>query len=418
MNEHGRGDNESTYQEQPGDISTNDALEERISRFLHTEAEKIHFSPDLRHRIIQNASSQRRGSHHYITIAVLASAAALILALSGLTYFMANPTAPSGLRYTVNKEITVAPELANGGQLLSLDPTERHIIYQPAGQNGVLYTADLTDPVQSSTLAMRYARDMAWSPDGSALVATVVPMNTTHPLLALVPTGQYMRLLGHNNALAANWSPTNADEVMFAQQQHGQTELWSTKTSGAPATLQVTLSEQLLIQHMNWSFDGRYLALVVAQSGAATKETLAQPARAIYVMDFQTRKLTTLVAPGNFTIGNVAWSPATHELAYEQIITNQTTHLVTVDISRPDKPTSITPQHQLAGWSWSADGQALVYSDGGKLIAHVFHGTPITISQPQQQQLISPFWLKDGKILCMHITNGKGTLMLLAPQKQ
>ncbi|GHO84150.1 WD40 repeat domain-containing protein [Dictyobacter formicarum] len=415
MNERGRGNHEPSYQEHPGSVSTDNGLEARISRFLHKEAGKIHFTPALRHHIIRKISSQHPVRRNYVAVIVIVSAATLILTLSGLIYFMIHSAAQAGIHYNVSKVIAVAPELANGGLLLSLDPTERHIVYQPVSQSGVLYTADLINPIQSNTLAMRDARDMAWAPDGSALVATVAPANTVHPLLALVSERQYMRLLGHNNALAANWSPDNADEIMFAQQQNRKTQLWSIKTSGAPRTLRISLQEQLLIQHMGWSSDGRYLALVVTQNGGVTKETLDQPARAIYVMDFQTHKLTNLVAPGNFTIGRVAWSPTTYELAYEQIGTNQKIVLQTVNVTKPDKHTSIVPQHQLAGWSWSTDGRALVYSDGGKLTAYIFHGEPITFSH--QKQFISPFWLKNGQILCMDITNGKGKLTLLTPQK-
>ncbi|GCE17184.1 PD40 domain-containing protein [Dictyobacter kobayashii] len=416
MNEHGRDDHEPSYQERHANVTTDNALDARISRFLHKEAEKIHFTPELRNSILQKVPSRRPLRRNHITFAVLASAAALILALSSLTYFALHPATQAGIHYTLGKEISVAPELADGGLLLSLDPTEQHIVYQPANQVGVLYTADLDDPVQSNELAMRYARDMAWAPDGSALVATVTPTNTVHPLLALVPKGQYMHLLGHNNALAANWSPTNANEIMFAQQQNGKTQLWSTNTSGAPATLQVSMSEPLLVQHMIWSPNGHNLALVVSQSGAVTRESLNEPERAIYVMDLQNNKLTRLVTPGSFTIGNVAWSPDGNKLTYEQIAANKKVILQTINMSQPDEQTSITPQHQLAGWSWSSDSRALVYSDGGKLTAYVFHGTPIVFPQTQQQ-LTSPFWLKNGQILCMQITNGKGNLTLLTPQK-
>lgn len=59
MNEHGRDDHEPSYREQSGNVSTDNALETRISRFLHKEAEKIHFTPALRHRIMQKVSAWR-----------------------------------------------------------------------------------------------------------------------------------------------------------------------------------------------------------------------------------------------------------------------------------------------------------------------------------------------------------------------
>ncbi|GCE25232.1 hypothetical protein KDA_07160 [Dictyobacter alpinus] len=420
MNQHGRDDHEQTSKTQSSGVTTNRSMESHIAHFLHSEAEHIHFTPALRAQILQKLPSRQPQRRRTLTFVVLASAAALILALSGLTYFALQPaTQTSNIYYSQEKEIAVAPQLANGGQLLSLDPTEHRIVYQPANQAGVLYMADLANPVESNALAMRYARDMAWAPDGSALVATVTPANTVQPLLALVPKGQYMHLLGQNKALAANWSPTNSDQIMFVQQQNGQTKLWSTNTAGAPATLQLVLPEPLLIQHMSWSPDGHSLAFIASASpdGPISKETLDQPGRTIYVLNIQTHKLSKLVAAGNFRVGTVAWSPDSHALTFEQINNNNQISIQTVTINKPAEIISIVPGQQLEGWSWSTDGRAIVYSDGGTLKAHIFHGPEIKFPQTKAHYA-SPFWLKNGQILCMHVTDGKGILTLLTPEKK
>ncbi|GER86608.1 hypothetical protein KDW_07700 [Dictyobacter vulcani] len=420
MNQRGRDDHEhsSNKAQHSSGVTTNHTMESNIAHFLRGEAEKIHFTPALRARILQEIPSPRSQQRTRLTYIVLASATAFILVLSGLTYLWRQPEIQTtGIYYVQHKEITVAPQLANGGQLLSLDPTEQRIVYQPANQAGVLYMADLINPVQSNALAMRYARDMAWAPDGSALVATVLPPMTAQPLLALVPNGQYMHLLGQNTALAADWSPTHSDQIMFARQQKGQTQLWSTNTSGAVVTLQLTMHESLLIHHMNWSPNGQYLALIASQNKTVTRATLDQPGRVIYIMDIQTHKLNQLMAPGNFQVGNVSWSPDGHALTFEQINPNQKTILQTVTINKPGEISSITPKQHLDGWTWSPDGHALVYSDGGRLSAYVFHGSPIIFPQTQARY-VSPFWLKNGQILCMNVTGDKGVLTLLTPQKK
>jgi Tol biopolymer transport system component len=260
---------------------------------------------------------------------------------------------------------------------------------------------------------MRDVDDMSWAPDGSALVATINTAHTTSPTLAIASTDKYMHQLGIN-AMAATWSPNSRQDITYVVQSEGQTQLWNiTAPSGQTATMQMTLPEQLLIHCLRWSPDGQYLALIVSGTGTRTNSAQTQTGRSIYILNTMTRKLTRLVAPGNFTIGNVAWSPNGRYLTYEQTKPQGNTLLQSINVSHPQQLFTILPQHLLQGWSWSPDSQALVYSEGGMLQAHVLYGAPLLFSH-NNDQLTSPFWLKDGRILCLQITHNKGQLAFLA----
>lgn len=411
MNEHGRDDHGQSYKSQYPEVLTDHALGERISHLFHEHAEHVQFTPELREKIMRQVPSRRE--RRPVFVIALASAAILILALTFNVYLsqLMQPTIQHGIQYTSSRELSVSSELAKGGQLFSVDPSEQRVVYQPAQQNGVFYMARLNDLVTSNTLVMRYARDMAWSPDGSDLVATVSPEGSFLPLLALVPAGQYMHLLGHD-ALAATWSPKDSQEITYTIPDHGQTQLWSTNKDGQSSKLLATMPLSLLVKHMLWSSDGRYLAMTVASTATPTPTTLNQPAHAIYVMDMQTNSLRTFTTPIGSTIGNLAWSPAGKNLAYEQIDAHGKSLLEVVNLMKATDHFDIVPQHQLQGWSWSPDGRALAYSDGGTLQAHISYGQKVTFPQGSSK-LISPFWLKNGTILCVHTNQGINTLEIL-----
>lgn len=171
----------------------------------------------------------------------------------------------------MSKTYTTPSELALGGQLVSLDPTGQHIVYGISNKAGVMYTTNLADPLQSNLLAMRYALDAAWAPDGSALVTTIYPQSVVTPLLALVPTGQFMHTLG-KEALAASWLPTSHRTITYITQVNGQATLWEIGSDGKNAHAIGTMSLSLLAQHLSWSPDGR--ALVYSDGGVLQSHVL------------------------------------------------------------------------------------------------------------------------------------------------
>ena len=415
MNEHGRDDHGQSHKSQYPEVLADHALGERISQLFHEQAEHVQFTPELREQFMHKLPFRRERQFRPLSVAALASAAILILALTFNVYLsqLMQPVVQHGIHYTSLRELHVSSELAQGGQLLSVDPTNQRIVYQPAQQNGVFYTTRLNDPIASNTLAMRYARDMAWSPDGSALVATVSPEGSFLPLLALVPDGQYMHLLGHD-ALAATWSPKDEQHITYTTPEHGQTQLWSTDRDGKSSKLLATMPLSLLVKHMLWSPDGHYLALTVVSATTPTPTALNQPAHSIYVVNMQTNSMQTFTASPGSSIATLEWSPDGKDLAYEQVDSHSKSLLQVVNLAKATDHFSIIPQHQLLGWSWSPDGRALVYSDGGVLRTHVSHGQTITFPQTSSK-LVSPFWLKNGNILCVHTNQGTNTLELLSP---
>ncbi|HCI79810.1 MAG TPA: hypothetical protein DHW02_08975, partial [Ktedonobacter sp.] len=86
-----------------------------------------------------------------------------------------------------------------------------------------------------------------------------------------------------------------------------------------------------------------------------------------------------------------------------------------INVSTQQTAFTLTLQGALDGLSWSPSSNAFVYSDNGKLIAYVLHGAPITFTKSANEQ-ISPFWLPDGRILCLNLVQGTQTLSILAIQ--
>ncbi len=394
-----------------------DALGEHIARALYEQSKHIYFTPSMRETLLRHLPAKRRQAPARLYAAGLALAAIVILAVGVTFYFSQQRTnsAQSAVTYISGNNVPVSSELAHNGRILSLDPAEKHLVYEAADQPGVLYTIDISNPIGSNFLAMRYARDAAWAPDGSALVATVVPEGTPTPLLALVPTGQYMHLIGHD-ALAATWSPKERQQITYTIGGEGNTQLWSTPPDGKTTQLLATVPQSLSVQHMTWSRDGQHLALTVSETGAVTKDALQQPSHSIYLIDAQTKTLNELVKAGDFTLGSVAWSPDGRSLAYEQIDHQGRMTLQVIEVAQPQRHTSIIPQHNLNGWSWSPDSRVLLYSDNGALRTKVFSGPDIHLPGSTAQQ-ISPFWLKDGRILYLRRDHGEGKLAYLLPQK-
>lgn len=385
-------------------------LEQEIIHALHTRAHHVQCSPELRTQVMQRIS--RKPAFQPRLVPVFALLAMLIISTT-LIISLASPHLPSrsgqaAITYVQDTSIAVPPELANGGQLLSLDPTGHHLLYQPAQQPGVMYIADLANPTQTSSLAMRYALDASWAPDGSALVATVLPTGSTKPLLALVPTGKYMFPLGHE-ALAASWSP-NASTITFVTQSNSHTHIQETQpTKDHPATIRATMNGTLPVHSMAWSPDGKQLLLVLADT---TSTTTNQQGRSIYIMNATTNTLTALVQQGDYTIGKVTWAPNHHYLAYEQITKDGHYILHAIDTDTQRSLFTLPLQHALQGWSWSPDSNDIAYSDGGTLYVKQLQGNPVTLAHIEGQQ-VSPFWLPDGRILFVHIQHGVEELVLM-----
>ena len=412
MDERNKADHRQLSDHNHQELDVDTMLESRIAHVLQDQATQVHFTAAQRERVMRRIATRPKQTR--ISAQALVFVASLAVILSFAVYLFASASshpATVTTRYTISTTLHTPGELANGGRLVSLDPTQHHLVYEANNDPGVMYTADLNNPVASNLLAMRYARDVAWSPDGSALVTTIYPSGVTEPLLALVHTGQYMDTLGHA-AQAASWSPTSNQEIVYVTQENGTTKLWQTAPiKSHSATLIATLPISSLVQRLVWSHDGHTLALIATTGQTSSPRALTQPSNAIYTVDMNTQKVHTLPLSTNNTVGNVALSTNGRYLTYEQIDSQQHIVLRTIDIVSQHEVFTITPQHKLLGWSWSSDSKTLVYSDGGTLIAHVLSGTSITFPKTNAAY---PFWLADGRILTMNITNGVGTLEILA----
>ncbi|HZS76998.1 MAG TPA: hypothetical protein VFA41_10335 [Ktedonobacteraceae bacterium] len=401
-----------------GPTPETEMLEMHIARALQQRAAPLHFTPAMRVEVMQRIAERnsRLSFPRRILVTALSIGTALVLLLATIASLgLLHPTTPpvqvASLSFVTQSVLNTPQELARGGLPISLDPTGRYLVYGIANQPGVLYVTDLRDPVERNELAMRFARDVAWSPDGSALVTTIYPVDSTVPLLALVPTGQYMRLLGEP-ALAAAWLPSSANTITYITENNGQVTLWQVMPDGKNAHPVGSMAMPALVQRLSWSPDGRFLAILATPGSNPDRGLLQGPNHALYLFDTQAKALVTLAAPGSDTIGNIAWSPDGRLLTYEQIDNQQHVSLHTIEVSMHKQVFSIALQHAFLGMNWSPDSRALVYSDGGSLHARVLHGPPLDFSHVSGVAAY-PFWLDEQHVLCLSIHNGIGQLTRL-----
>ena len=409
--EHEKGHNDHN---QSGDST--DMIEARISQVLHDRASRAYFAPAYRAEVMQRISSRRQLSLRSRLIPAFSLAAALLLILSVAAYIVVTqpihrPEPVASTTFVMNKTYNTPSELSLGGQLVALDPSGQHIVYGVANQAGVMYTTDLVDPVKYNQLAMRYALDAAWAPDGSALVTTIYPQSVVTPLLALVPTGQYMHTLG-KEALAASWLPTSTQTITYITQVGGQATLWEIRSNGKNAHAIGTMSLPALIQHLNWSSDGRYLAILATDGSASPHVLLQSPSKAIYIYDTQTASIKKLVLPEDASVTNALWAPGTDILTYETTDASVHSTINAISVSTQATLFTIALKHQLQGMSWSPDGRALIYSDGGTLQSHVLYGSPIQFTNIHASASY-PLWQDNQHILYLSITSGIGQLTQL-----
>ncbi len=414
MNEHDGVDSQSPFHlHSPQAEDGETMLETRITNVFQKQAAQVQFTPAQRERVIRRVETRSQRTLFSASTRVLIAALVVILSIAVFLFSSVVPRPPltATIHYIVSTTLSTPAALANGGQLVSLDPTQHHLVYQSAQAQGVMYTADVSDPAGSNLLAMRYARDVAWAPDGSALVTTIAPAGVIEPLLALVHTGQYMDTLGHA-ALAASWSPTSNQEIVYVTQENGVTNLWSTTPlKGQTSQLIAALPIASPVQRLVSSPDGRELAFITTTAPTPSSKLGDQTGDAIYIMDSNTHHVHALPLADHAAIGNVVFSPNGRYLTYEQIVSPAPTMLHTLDLVKQQEVVTIAPQHTLLGWSWSPDSNVLAYSDGGVLAAHVLHGPHITFPTINAAY---PLWLADGRILILSITSGVGKLEILA----
>ncbi len=413
MNEHDGGDSQSQIHTHKQTTDVDMILETRIAHVMQKQASQVQFTPGQRARVMQRIAT--RPKHAIFSVPALVFVVSLVVILSFAVYLFSSvtlhPPVIATTQYVVSSSLSTPDALAHGGQLVSLDPTQHHLVYQASQGQGVMYTADVSNPAGSNLLAMRYARDVTWAPDGSALVTTIYPAGVIEPLLALVHTGQYMDTLGHA-ALASSWSPLSKQEIVYVTQEGGVTKLWSTPPNkGQSPNLIATLPIASLVQRLVWSPNGRELAFLTTTGQTPSPQSFSQPASAIYIMDMNTHNVHALPLPDHAALGNVVFSPNGQYLTYEQIRSQAPSVLHTLNIGKQQELFTITPHHTLLGWNWSSDSNTLIYSDGGVLAAHVLHGTPMVFPTTN---VAYPLWLADGHILALSITHGVGKLEILA----
>lgn len=411
----------ASHQQGQAEQAQGDELESHIKRVLHEQARRLHVSSTFHQNVMRQLPPRHmlmKAARRRKMTLVLSSALAALLVLTLTLYAMMirgssvpPATRVAAITYSVGQTLETPQALANGGQLISVDPTGHYLVYSPAQQPGVLYTTSLTAPVADNLLAMQYAADVAWSPDGTSLVTTVRPEGTFEPLLALVPVGRYMHLLGHD-ALAASWLPNAAQGITFVTPAHRSTQLWQTDTHGTSLKLLATMPLSRPTHHLYWSPNGRLLALVVGSDSTNSANSFNQPGRSMYIMNSATGGLREVVPPGNFTLGNIVWSPDGQALSYEQVDGQGHSTLYVIAATTGQTLATLAMHGQLRGWSWSPDSHALVYSDGGVLHAYTFHGASIQLPA-MSASAADPFWLPNGHILYLRISNGVGQLALL-----
>ncbi len=421
MNEPEKTDVEQFRSELNGRNGSQDRLTGEIARALSTQATRVHFSPAMHAQVMQHLTPRRPESMRRRVSPALALAAALLLVLLiGLSAYLARvlPFSPQtsvpSVVFTNQGGLSTPDELAQDGQLVSLDPTGQRIVYSIASQPGVMYVTALANPVAQNQLAMRFAREASWSPDGSALVTTVYVSGESLPQLALVPTGQYMHLLGIS-AQSASWLPSSATTITFLTQQNGLTTLWKVTPDGRTLHTMATFALPAIAQHLSWSSNSRFLAILATPGQTPTRDLLQGASHALYLFDTLDHRFTELVAPASSTVGNLAWTPDGHLLTYEQRNAQGQSVLHTLDLSTRQTLFTLPLQHSLLGMSWSPDSRTLVYSDDGTLHARSLNGIQVTFPH-LAGTATSPFWLDGQHILYLSIQHNRGQLARLEAQ--
>jgi len=416
MNEPERGEQENAHNDSNQSQDSTDMIEAHISKVLHDRAYRVQFTPRHRAELMQRLPSRRQLSFRNTLIPAFSVTAAFLLILSVATYILITQTIhqPAPIASTIfvtNKTYNTPSELSLGGQLVSLDTSGQHIVYGVANQAGVMYTTNLVDPLKYNQLAMRYALDATWEPDGSELVTTIYPQSVVTPLLALVPTGQFMHTLG-KEALAASWLPTSTQTITYITQVGEQATLWEIGSDGKNAHAIGTMILPSLTQHFNWSSDGRYLAILATGGSASPHVLLQSPSTAIYIFDKQTASIKKLVLPVDASVTNALWVPGKDSLTYVMTDVHGHSTINAITVSTQKALFTIALKRQLQGMSWSQDGRALIYSDGGVLQSHVLHGSPIQFANIHAIASY-PLWQDNQHILYLSITNNIGQLTQL-----
>ncbi|HET8910589.1 MAG TPA: hypothetical protein VFN23_03945 [Ktedonobacteraceae bacterium] len=404
---------------QPGSDDHSE-LDRLISQSLHRRADKIQIDPFFQQRIWQNLQPRFRRKktrqRKYIAIG-LATAACLLILLGIATLPRWLPVEPATLQpqiYVTGPSLKAPALLARDGQIISLDPREQHLIYTPANQPGVIYTADLSNPIASNHLAMRYARAEDWSADGSSLIATIQPEGSPLPLLALVsPIGGYMHPLAHYTSTAADWLPGSSEKISFVTQKTNKADFWETSPTGKQTALLYSLPFTEVVQQMAWSPDGKRLALLVTTKSQAGSQPSGEK---LLLVSEQTGQTSEFAPSANVTLSDACWSPNGQYLSLVSQDSQRQTTLVAYNVSQKKVAFSSKLQGKLEGWGWSPDSRVLIYSDNGKLQSHTLSGRPIRFAD-NGQRFSFPIWLHNGQILCLATHGNTSTLLYLVPAK-
>jgi Tol biopolymer transport system component len=333
----------------------------------------------------------------------LAAAVALMIALVLILRPQSSAPIDQPLPQFTAQHMTTPDLLAQGGHLVSIDPTGHYLLFAPAGPSGVYYTATLGKT--QSTLAMNDADVPSWAPDGSGLITTVDLGNHQRLLAVIAPVGSYMRPVGPQ-AIIATW--TQPDRVLYAQQDGQTITLWTINPSDAhSATRLASLTGQAgHLVDLAWSPDGARISLVT-QEGSRYH---------LWTMRGDGTSVQQRWQASGIWQGRMHWSPNSQMIAFATQNAAGATTLQTLAMTTNTEPVTLAGQGTLNGLSWSSDGRYLVYGWNEHLkLTRLSDQRSETLrgSGAQQGQ---PFWLPNGTILYQATSQTGASLEALAPR--
>jgi len=233
------------------------------------------------------------------------------------------------------------------------------------------------------------------SPDGKKILF-LMKLEGLYQLFTMNPNGSGQVQVTHDafDHDSPSWSP-NGKKFAFVATPNGHEVIYSMNVDGSDR--QALTSETLDSIHPMWSADSKKVIYCADDDLHPPKKNES----AIYVVDTETKKVTTLISGGTNTYAS--WSPDGTKIAFRKMIGEMNSEVFVADSDGKNQK-NLTNHPAFDGWpAWSPDGKQIAFSSNRRSSYQIFlmnaDGSNVRLVANTEGRATEPRWSVDGKFI-------------------